>query len=174
MKSLIILTGPEGSGKTTVAKALLPELKIGASFDAENILQVNPFKMDAKFQKLAIDNSVDLIENFFEAGYQTVVAGSFIGDVDGYDAFRKIFKQKVNVYVLMVTATKAVRDKRRIKREKPSTKQERDWMEKNYPQDETLKSADRDYKYVEVDSSSLSVKQTIAKIKKVIPEVFKK
>ena len=171
-KTLIILTGSEGTGKTTLAKKLLPHMSNSASFDAENILQVNPFVFNQKFRNLAIKNSVSLISNFFNAGYSTVLAGSFLNGIKEYDAFRKRFRYRATIYIIMLTARRSVRDKRRIERDKPSTKRDRDWLEKKYPLDTSLKNAERDYIYVEIDNSRHSIKKTVEEIKKAIPEVF--
>lgn len=172
-KTLIILTGAEGTGKTTLAKKLLPHMWNAASFDAENILQVNPFIYGRKFVNLSIQNSVSLISNFFDAGYNTVLAGSFIGNLAGYDAFRKHFRYRATIYVVMLTASKPVRDKRRIKRDKPSTKRFRDKLDKKYPFDPALRDAKRDYTYIEIDNSRHSIKKTVQAIRKAIPEAFR-
>ncbi len=80
--TLVILVGHEGTGKTTLVKALLPLLvPKSASFDAEDILQIHPFIFNAKFQTLAIQNSLSLIHNLFDAGYSTVAAGSFLNEI---------------------------------------------------------------------------------------------
>jgi hypothetical protein len=112
---------PGGCGKSTLAKAITSHLKNGASFDAENILQVNPFEFNDKFQSLAIKNSVSLIHNFYEAGFETIVAGSFISDRGGYDRFRKLLTVNPNIIVVMLTANKSTRDERIITREKSVT-----------------------------------------------------
>tara|TARA_Y100000310_G_scaffold338639_1_gene428841 strand:- start:79 stop:591 length:513 start_codon:yes stop_codon:yes gene_type:complete len=166
MKKLILLTGQEGAGKTTIAKHILPHLKKGASFDAENILQVNPFIYNKKFQELAIRNSVDLINNFYNAGYTTVVAGSFFGDIKGYESLKKKLKYKCKTYIVYLSASKTVRDKRRLKRNKPTTKKMMDWIDKNHPKDTTLMNTKKDYVYIEIDNSNLSLQKTIRKLLK--------
>ena len=99
-KTLIILCGLEGSGKSTLTKALLPHLKNGAAFDAETILQVNPFEFNETFQNLAISHAADLIFNFYEHGFDTVVAASFINDRFWYDRFRTLLPGLYNIYLI--------------------------------------------------------------------------
>jgi len=175
MQSLIIICGQEGAGKSTLAKAITPHLKNGASFDAEDILQVNPFEFDAAFQLLAIRNSVALIHNFFDAGYQTVIAGSFIGDRQGYDVFRQLLNVTPTIYVVMLGATKQVRDDRRVRREKPTTQEWREQLDVKYPPDRTLPEteASGDYKYIEIENSELAVEATIEVLRLAIPLAFR-
>ncbi len=174
MQTAIILCGQEGTGKSTLAKMMVPMLKSGAAFDAENILQVNPFEFNDAFKALAIKNSVALIHNFFDAGFETVVAGSFINDRHGYDAFRALLKGTPKIYILMLGASKAVRDERRISRAKPTTKEWRDELDKKYPPDTTLRDLESsgDYKYVEIDNSGLNTLETFDRIRAAVPEVF--
>jgi len=175
MQSLIIICGQEGVGKSTLAKAITSHLKNGASFDAENILQVNPFEFSAAFQALAIKNSVDLIHNFYAAGYEAVVAGSFINDRKGYDAFRKLLNVSPKIYIVMLNAAKQIRDDRRIKREKPTSKEIRELVDTKCPPDPTLRDSQKkaDYIYLEVDNSELTVDTTIECLRHSIPDVFR-
>jgi hypothetical protein len=62
-----------------------------------------------------------LIHNFYEAGFETIVAGSFISDRGGYDRFRKLLTVNPNIIVVMLTANKSTRDERIITREKSVT-----------------------------------------------------
>jgi len=174
MQSLLILCGQEGTGKSTVAKAITEYLRNGASFDAENMLQVNPFEFNDEFQALAIKNSIALIHNFYEAGYETVVAGSFIGNRNGYDRFRKLLSGKPNIIVVMLTTSKPVRDDRRIKREKPSCPEWRQALDNKYPPDRTLHDSEAtgDYRYLEIDNSTLTLQATIEKLRQFAPGLF--
>lgn len=173
-KTLIILNGQEGAGKSTLAKALLPHLKNGASFDAETILQVNPFCFDENFQNLAISNAADLILNFYEHGFDTVIAASFLNDRPWYDRFRSLLPGHYNIYIIMLEANKETRDIRRIEREKPTSKEARDWLDNKYPPDTTFKEgeATEDYKYIAIDNSKLTVAETVGLIKATVPQVF--
>jgi len=174
MQSLIIICGQEGAGKSTLAKAITSHLRNGASFDAEQILQVNPFEFDEAFRALAVKNSVDLIHNFYDAGYQSVFAGSFIGDRAGYDAFRKLLKGSPKIYVIMLAASKQVRDDRRLKRGKPTTQEWRDHLDTKYPADQTLRKSQKtgDYAYLEIENSSLTIAETIECLRAFIPHIF--
>ena len=172
MKKLLIICGQEGTGKSTLSKAILPYLNNGAAFDAENILQVNPFEFDAKFKQLAIDNTSVLINSFFRHGYERVIAGSFINDRTDYDSFKTRLEYNPKVFIVMLIASQDVRDKRRIERSKPTTKEWRDIADTKAPKDMTLVQTNDEYNYCEIDSSELTIKETIAGIKKKIPDFF--
>lgn len=174
MKKLLIVCGDEGAGKSTFAKKIVPFLKNGASFDAENILQVNPFEFNKKFIKLAIANSVDLIHNFFEAGYEQVVAGSFISTREEFDVFNSQLAGDPEIYILQLTAEKFVRDDRRLKREKPTDQKQMDWMDINWPTSNSLAetAGDGSYSFFRLDNSELPIDQAIQKVKEGLSGFF--
>jgi hypothetical protein len=87
---LILVTGEEGAGKSTVIRALLPHTPDGARIDAEDIGQTNPCRMDDEFFGLLRRNVAGLVENFWTAGYANVVAGSFLRGYADYLAFRQL------------------------------------------------------------------------------------
>lgn len=103
----------------------------------------------------------------------TVLAGSFLGNLGDYDRFRKFFKRRVNIYMVLLAASKKVRDRRRIERDKPSTRRLSDMLDEKYPQDTSLASARRDYAYLEIDNSKLSIRKTIEIIKASMPDIFR-
>lgn len=174
MKKLLIICGQEGSGKSTLAKKIVPHINNGAAFDTENIAQVYPFEFNNNFQNLIIDNTLDLIHNFYEYGYERVVAGSFILDRGWFDIFRLKLKYDPTIYIVMLGATKSQRDMRRLTREKKSTKEMMDWMDNKYPADTTLKDSQKtgNYTYIEIDNSNIPVEESIIKIKELIPDFF--
>ena len=73
---LVVVTGEEGAGKSTIVRALLPHTPHGARIDAEDIGQTNPCPMDDRFFDLLRHNVAGLVENFWAAGYATVIAGT--------------------------------------------------------------------------------------------------
>ncbi|MDD5050894.1 MAG: hypothetical protein PHV93_04150 [Candidatus Pacebacteria bacterium] len=173
MKNLLIICGQEGAGKSTLAKAIVPHLKNGAAFDAENILQVNPFEFDENFQSLALENSLDLIHNFFEGGYENVVAGSFLIDQTHFDAFKAKLKYAPKIYILMLTVEKGTRDERRLNRDKKTTKEWMDLVDSKFYLETSLRDkADESYTYFEIDNTKLNVADTIELLKQKIPQFF--
>lgn len=172
MQRLIIITGQEGSGKTTIIRALLPHTPNSARIDAEDLGQTNPWKMDDHFIKLLWRNVLDLTNNFWEAGYSNVIAGSFLNTYDEYKEFRKNLPEDTKVFIIQLCASGDVRDTRRIKRKKPTKKEWRDIADAHTPQDETLKEATGEYKFIRIDNSNLTVEETVSKIKEAISEIY--
>lgn len=87
-KRLILVTGQEGAGKTTIVRALLPHTPLGAQIDAEDVGQVNPWAMDDAFIELLWSNVASLVHNFWTAGFANVIAGSFLENHDDFLRFR--------------------------------------------------------------------------------------
>jgi hypothetical protein len=172
-RRLLIIVGQEGTGKSTLARALLPYVQPGAAIDAEDVGQVNPWQWDNAFKNLLWDNVAALACNFWQAGYANVIAGSFINDYADYVQFRSRLGGDVCIYLVQLCASRAVRDQRRIERPKPSAKEWRDNLDRSFAEDTTLREAATEYCYNRIDNSSLSVAQTVAHIKRVLPEMFR-
>lgn len=174
MKKLLIVFGDEGAGKSTFAKNIVRHLTNGAAFDAENVLQVKPFEYNADFINLAIKNSISLTHNFFEAGYEQVVAGSFIGNREQFDTFKSQLKYDPKIYALQLLADKSVRDQRRLSREKPTTQELMDWMDKTWPTSFSLEetAGDGAYKFLKLDNTGRTVDEEIEVVKREFPDFF--
>jgi hypothetical protein len=169
---LVIVNGEEGAGKSTIVRALLPHTPRGARVDAEDIGQTNPSPMDDTFFGLLRRNVADLVENFWEAGYVNVVAGSFLRGYPDYLAFRRLLVRPSTVFLVELLVSKDVRDHRRITRAKQTTQTWRDMVDL-IPQDTTIRRAtDADYRYVGIDTTSLDVTETVQQIRAAIPEVY--
>lgn len=175
-RSLILVTGGEGAGKTTVMSALLPHTPGGAKIDAEDVGQVNPFIFGQPFLQLLWSNVTDVITNFWAAGYSTVITGSFL-DGDTYTSFRQFrtrVPEDVSIYVIHLLASKPIRDQRRIDRAKPSTAEWRDRIDASYPtNDTTLRdNAGSNYRYLSIDNNDQQPAETVATIKAAIPGIY--
>jgi len=169
---LVILDGQEGAGKSTLVRALLPHTPHGAQLDAEDVGQVNPWVYDDAFKQLHFRNVTDLVRNFWQAGYVNVIAGSFITDSADYVAFRPMVARDAEVYVVQLHVAKDVRDQRRITRAKQTTQEWRDAVDLIDHLDPTLRLAAGDDRYFEIDTTHLSVEETVERIMRALPEIY--
>ena len=169
---LIIVSGEEGAGKSTIVRALLPSTAYGARIDAEDIGQTNPCPMDDTFFDLLRRNVAGLVENFWAAGYVNVIAGSFLRCYSDYVSFRQLLPRPAAVFLVDLLADRQVRDHRRITRAKQTTQEWRDMVDQ-IPEDRTIRqAADADYRYIGIDTTNLDVAGTVQRIKDAIPEVY--
>jgi hypothetical protein len=136
---LIIISGEEGAGKSTIVRALLPSTPHGARIDAEDIGQTNPCPMDDTFFDLLRRNVAGLVENFWAAGYVNVIAGSFLRRYSDYVSFRQLLRPST-VFLIDLLVDKDVRDHRRITRAKRTTQEWRDMVDQ-IPEDRTIRRA---------------------------------
>ena len=168
---LIIVSGEEGAGKSTIVRALLPSTAYGARIDAEDIGQTNPCPMDDTFFDLLRRNVAGLVENFWAAGYVNVIAGSFLRCYSDYVSFRQLLRPSA-VFLVDLLVDRQVRDHRRITRAKRTTQEWRDMVDQ-IPEDRTIRqAADADYRYIGIDTTNLDVAGTVQRIKDAIPEVY--
>jgi hypothetical protein len=169
---LIIVSGEEGAGKSTIVRALLPFTPYGARIDAEDIGQTNPCPMDDAFFSLLRRNVAGLVENFWAAGYVNVIAGSFLRCYRDYESFRQLLPRPAAVFLVDLLVDREVRDHRRITRAKQTTQEWRDMVDQ-IPEDRTIRqAADADYRYIGIDTTGLDVAVTVQRIKDAIPEVY--
>lgn len=174
-RSLILVTGEEGAGKSTVMSALLPRTPGGAKIDAEDVGQVNPFIFNEPFLDLLWGNVTSVITNYWAAGYPTVITGSLLdGDTHAsFQQFRKRLPDDIDVYVIHLSASKPVRDQRRIDRAKPSTKEWRDQVDASYPAGNTsLRDNATDYHYIPVTNDAQQLAETLDMIMQAIPKIY--
>jgi hypothetical protein len=171
-RRLIIVSGEEGAGKSTIVRALLPSTPQGARIDAEDIGQTNPCPMDDTFFDLLRRNVAGLVENFWAAGYVNVIAGSFLRRYSDYMSFRQLLPRPSAVFLVDLLVDREVRNRRRITRAKQTTQEWRDMVDQ-IPEDQTIRqAADADYRYIGIDTTDLDVARTVQRIKGAIPEVY--
>lgn len=172
--NLLLIVGQEGAGKSTTIRALLNATPSSAQIDAEDVGQVNPWHFDEPFLHLLRANVADLTRNFWDAGYQNVIAGSFLRNHGDYKVFREGLDRDVTVYVIHLCATKPTRDIRRIERPKESSEEWRDMVDRVDPESEysTFDQADADYRYVRIDNDGLTVADTVMIVRQAIPEIY--
>ncbi|MFJ8581155.1 hypothetical protein [Micromonospora sp. NPDC093277] len=169
---LVLVTGEEGAGKSTIIRALLPHTPRSARIDAEDIGQTNPCPMDDEFFGLLRRNVAGLVENYWTAGYDNVIAGSFLRNYPDYLAFRQLLTRSPAVFLVELLVDNDVRNYRRITRAKRTTQKWRDLVDL-IPEDRTIRQAtDADYRYIGIDTTTLDVAATVRRIRDAIPELY--
>jgi hypothetical protein len=169
---LIIISGEEGAGKSTIVCALLPFTPYGARIDAEDIGQTNPCPMDDAFFGLLRRNVAGLVQNFWAAGYVNVIAGSFLRNYSDYVSFRQLLARPSPVFLVDLQVDRQVREHRRITRAKQTTQEWRDMVDQ-IPEDRTIReAADADYRYIGIDTTDLNIAGTVQRIQHAIPEIY--
>jgi hypothetical protein len=171
-RTLIIVCGEEGAGKSTIVRALLPHTPRAARIDAEDLGQTNPCPMDDAFFDLLRRNVAALSTNYWQAGYDNVVAGSFLRDYADYQAFRQLIPDVSATFLVDLRVGRDVRQHRRLTRAKRTTREWRELVDL-IPEDTTLRDAtDADYRYVGVDTTHLDVDATVRQIAAQLPEIY--
>jgi energy-coupling factor transporter ATP-binding protein EcfA2 len=170
--NLLMITGQEGAGKSTTLRALGPATPSSARIDGEDVGETNPWEMNDAFMQLLWKNVADLTRNFWDAGFRTVVAGSFANTIQDYRGFREVLDRDTNVYIVQLCAGKPVRDVRRIERGKETSEEWRDMVDRVDPEDTTLSTSDGDYRYLRIDNDGFDVSQTLRLIQEWAPELY--
>lgn len=171
-RNLIIITGQEGAGKSTIVRSLLPHTPCAAQIDAEDVGQTNPWEMSEDFILLLWKNVSTLMNNFWDSGFSTVLAASFLSTYEEYKRFQKFIPVDTSVFIIQLCASKQTRDRRRINRSKPTCSEWRDDLDNRFPEDTTIASALDNYRYIGIENGNLTVRSTIDLIKKRIPEIY--
>ncbi len=86
-------------------RALVEAAPWSAQIVAEDVGTVNPWQIDDALLRLLSTNVADLTRNFTQAGYRTVIAGSFVSNYGQYQAFRGDLDHEANVYIVHFCAS---------------------------------------------------------------------
>ncbi len=161
-KSIVIIFGQEGVGKTTIISALPEYIPNSAGVDGEDLINVNPWAWNEKNKKLLWENIIDTARNFWNFGYNPVITGSFFNYYSEFLEFKKLIPEEINIIVFQLCGGKAVRDERRVNRSKPYHKEKSDWVDEIYLEDRDFRIHNNKFSYLRIDTDDLTVEKTIS------------
>jgi NAD(P)H-binding len=160
---LIIISGEEGAGKSTIARCCHPPRTAPGSTPRTSGRPI-PAQFPRSRPKNVSSNVADLVQNFWAAGYINVIAGSFLRSYSDYVSFRQLLTCPSAVFLVDLLVDKEARDHRRITRAKQTTQEWRDMVDQ-IPEDLTIRqAADADYRYIGIDTTNLNVAGTVQRI----------
>ncbi len=166
---LIVIYGQEGVGKSTITPRLRNYIKNSAAIDAEDLSQFNPWTHSRNDFDLIWKNIVSLTKNFWEAGYNNVIAGSFFDYYSEFNNFLKLLSEETfEIILIQLCARKDVRDIRRAKRNKIYNKEESEFIDINFPEDNTIGRSSIDHQCIRINNENQSIDETIHEILKEI------
>jgi len=168
-KFVLALTGPTGSGKTTVAEKLSKQLDKCVNIDADHIKhsipsgfykdESNPGGWSFNRWKLVGKSLGLLAKNFQVEGYDVIINGYI--EVEAWDEIEKIISISHKVLLLPELVKNQKRDNGRsdeIKMGKESVKAHQDYFRSN----------DYYHGFTKLDSSNDTIEETVENIKKII------
>jgi broad-specificity NMP kinase len=77
---LVLVTGPPGIGKTTVARLLFQSLEDSAWLDGDDVWRINPFTVNERTKKIAEANIPFVLRSYLEADYSYVILSWVLHD----------------------------------------------------------------------------------------------
>ncbi|MFI6295966.1 hypothetical protein ACIBEJ_30515 [Nonomuraea sp. NPDC050790] len=171
-RRLILISGQEGAGKTTIIRALLPHTPKGARIDAEDLGQVNPCLFDDAFWQLLRANVAVLVRNYWAADFENVITGSFFTTRNDYLRFRELVPEVDEVFMVQLLVQPDERRHRRLTRAKRTTQEWRDRVDEFDAVDTTIAAKQDGYRYLAVDGTGMTPEQTVAVIVREFPEIY--
>src|SRR3989344_826061 len=162
---IISINGQGGTGKTTTAKVLLEKLENSAYISGDALVAVNPFGVNEKTDRLAIKNSISLIKNFEQEGYDIVIICGILRSQYQLDSFLNNLGEKASFLFVWLRASKEVRHKRKTERARDESDSLKwfDFIDKIIPDIESfdLKRGE----YLEIDTSGKTPEEVAEIIK---------
>lgn len=122
---IILISGFGGTGKSTCANLLFNKLDECALVEADHLFNIKPWAIGDKLGRIKLRNSLDVLQNFINEGYQHVICVGLVWSQAELDAVVQQFPaQTHNLFLFWLSANKATRFDRVIKRGEPGDTEE--------------------------------------------------
>jgi len=119
MQKIILLSGFGGTGKSTVGTLLYEKLGNLALFEADHLFNIKPFVIGEKLGRIKLKNSLALIQNFLEEGYNNIIAVGLVWTQEELDAVVQKFSKDTQIFLIWLEAPKEIRFQRVLMRGEP-------------------------------------------------------
>jgi|SRR3989344_6300698 len=161
---IILINGQSGTGKSSVAKALMSGLKDSAHIEVDSLVATNPWEFGGKTDDLAIKNAVSLIHNFSKSGFDNIVVSGLTRNQILLDQFLEQLKHDAEIIFIWLRADKEIRKSRKLGRDRDDAdKQESfDVVDRVYPDIQSIEL--KNGKSLFIDTSSKSIPEVVEDI----------
>lgn len=161
---LVLINGQCGTGKTSISRNLLAELKNSAYVEADSLVTTNPWEFGGKTDDLAISNAVVLISNFLEAGFENIIVSGLTRNQELLDKFLEKLNHPAEVLFVWIRASEDIRKLRKMGRSRDNADQEKYFNVTNkvYPDIHSIKL--KSGQTIFIDSSTKTIEETTLEI----------
>ena len=126
---IIFISGHVASGKTILGEMVQEKLSSCARVESDFLILVKPFQMGPKLLALSTKNTIPVISNFLQEGYENILIVGGVwnqGQLDDY--VQEFSTEKYDTHVFWLHASREVRNARALKRGDHGDNA--DWLEK--------------------------------------------
>jgi deoxyadenosine/deoxycytidine kinase len=112
MQKIIFISGPIGSGKTTIASELYKRLDNVALIEADKMVTFNPCDMSKQIFRVRSENCDALIQTYLNENVQNIICEGYIQNQFELDAFEEIFKSRAKIKLFWLELSREERQER--------------------------------------------------------------
>ena len=164
-KTLIIINGAMGVGKTTISKALYKALNSSFWLDGDNCWRMNPFVVNEENKTMVLDNIAYILNSFLSNSSCEYIIFNWVIQTDDImkSVLNKLDIDNVNIYKITLTCT----DKELIKRIQSDIDSGKR-MDRNIEASLERFRLYKDMDTTKIDTTGKSIEEVVDEIKNII------